>query len=74
MSSQKNAKAAAVAKGSSKVAGSRGKAPKSGEKGGGFLSRQAMATKRAVTEAELLSKPSISPDDVLAMETASQSA
>ncbi len=65
-----SSKAASVA---AKSVGSRGTASKGGDRGG-FLARQAKAAKKVVTEAELLTKPSISPEDVLALETATQSA
>ena len=61
-------KASSAAKGSSKSKGS-------GSKGkGGFVSRQAKASKKcpAVFEAELLAKDLITPKDVLGLEAATQ--
>lgn len=67
---------------SQKSTASKGSAKSSSSKGGGskskgnFLSRQAKgAKKKAVTEADLLSKGAgkITPEDVLALEEATQS-
>lgn len=66
--SRMSQKPASVAKSSSRGAVSKGGGAKNK---GNFISRQAR-TKKTVTEAELLKKQSISPDDVLGLETATE--